>query len=133
MAVYYEGRRETCCWIEIMLDDDVHIDRLWLPLLWCGSTVLLLAAIGLAALSMHFHHEYGNATQAVIIANRSGASGPSPEPFLKRAEYASDGIALVCIIALIFTLKTRHPIALGTLVVCIAVFFYTMGQVGFRY
>lgn len=116
-----------------MQDDDVRIDRLRLPLLWCGSSVLIFAAIGLVVLSMHFHNEYGTATQAVIIANASGAVGPSPEPFFKRAQYAFDGIGLVCLIALIFTLKARHPIPLGALVVCIAILFYTMGQIGVRY
>ena len=95
--------------------------------------MLILAAVGLAALSMHFHQEYGRAHQAVIIANMSGMRGPSPEPFFQRAEYAFDGIGLVCLIALLFTLKARHPIPLGALVVCIAILVYTMGQIGFRY
>ena len=116
-----------------MRDDDVQIDRPRLRLLWCGSGVLIVAAIGLAALSMHFHHEYGKATQAVIIANASGAVGPSPEPFFQRAQYAFDAVGLVCLIALICTLKARHPIPLGAFVVCIAILFYTIGQVGVRY
>jgi 1,4-dihydroxy-2-naphthoate octaprenyltransferase len=107
--------------------------RWQLPLLWFGSCVLILAAVVLAALSMHFHQEYGKATQAVLIANKSGAIGPSPEPFLRRAESAFFGIGLVCLIALILTLTERHPIALGALVVCIAILLYTMGQICMRY
>ncbi len=116
-----------------MLDDDVQIDRLRLPLLWCSSCVLVLAALCLAALSMHFHREYGKAHQAAHIAQMSGTIGPSPEPFYQRAEYAFDGIGLVCLVALILTLKARHPIPLGALVVCIAILFCTMGQIGGRY
>ena len=104
-----------------------------LPLLWLGTAVLILVAIGLAALSIDFHQEYGKATQAVIIAHRSGAVGPSPEPLFQRAQYAFDGVGLVCLIALIFALKARHPIPLVAFVVCIAILFYTMGQIGIRY
>jgi len=116
-----------------MTENDVQVDRLRLPLLWCGSGVLVFAVIGLASLSMHFYHEYGKATQAVIIAYASGATGPSPEPFFQRAQYAVDALGLVCIIGLIFALMARHPIPFGALIVCIAILFYTMGQVGARY
>jgi TRAP-type uncharacterized transport system fused permease subunit len=98
-----------------------------LPLLWCGSCGLILAAVLLAAQSMHFHEEYGQA-----IARKSGAIGPSPEPFFQRAEYTSNGIVLVCIIALILTLMARHAIPLWALIICIAILVYTKGQVDIR-
>ena len=104
-----------------------------LPLLWLSSTVLISAAVLLAALAMHFHQEYGRAHEAARLSHMSGVIGPSPEPFFQRAGYAVNGIVLVCIVALIATLKTRHPISLAAFVVCIATLVYAMGQVGVRY
>lgn len=87
-------------------------------LLWLGGGLLVLAAFALLELATHFHLEYAYAPV---------------EPFYQRAQYAANSIVLVCIVALIVTWKTRHPISLAALVICIAVFVNANAQTGIRY
>ena len=100
---------------------------------------------------MKEHHQVPPSLHALPVDERLtyrpvDGSGTRPSYFVDRdgvislISFGADGKpggdgqdADIIMIALIFTLKARHPIPLGTLVVCIAVLFYAMEQVGMRY
>ena len=101
----------------------------WLFRLWLGGALLVLAAISLFGIATHYYGQYARAEAAAFAAQ---ARTPSPEPFYQRAQYAADSIILVCIVAVIVTLNSRHPISLAALIVCIAILVYALTQVGTR-
>jgi hypothetical protein len=99
-----------------------------LALLVLGNLYLIVAAASFSVLAHHYHNEYGKAHEAVYRSSRV-----SPELFYKRAGYSAAAIGLVCLVALIVAIWTKHPISLMSLVFCIGIFVYTMQSVGTRY
>jgi hypothetical protein len=99
-----------------------------LALLFLGNAALIAAAISLLVVGKHFHDEYGKAHQAAFQGARV-----SVEPHYQRARYASAGIGLICVAALIVALKTKHPISFVALVLCVGLLVYGEHLLANRY
>jgi hypothetical protein len=88
-------------------------------LLLLGNAALIGAAVGLLAVGAHFHYEYRKAHRAA-----SQGARVSVEPHYQRARCASAGVALICVVALIVALKTKHPVSFVAWLLCVALFLY---------
>jgi hypothetical protein len=97
-------------------------------LLFLGNAALIVAAVSLLVVGKHFHYEYGKAHQAA-----SQGARVSVEPHYQRARYASAGIGLICVVALIVALTTKHPISFVALVLCLALLVYGELHLANRY
>jgi hypothetical protein len=98
--------------------------------LWLGTGTLILAAVGLLVLAVYFQGQYA---QAHAGPRPVVPPAPSPQFFADRANYAAHGIGLLCVVALMVTWKTRHPVSLAALGVCIPIYLYTIVIVLVRY
>ena len=89
-----------------------------------GNAVLLAAAVSLVVIARYSFDEYGKAHQAAGKAHQAAFQGVriSPEPFFRQTGYASGGVGLVCVFALVGALWTRHPVSVVTLIICVALF-----------